>query len=306
MFTIPYDVSRTSLYHPGEATDFFQYGPSQTQNEAALCAEMARLAYVKQEERLGDYLDRAQLDLQGTIGYGSKEKGTQLFIAKSRPESGGRPIVVVSFRGTEPDDPFDLISDARLIQKSWCNVRGDVIGSVHAGFADALLADPSNDNILEKVIIQLTSLLAANPSRTLLTGHSLGAALATLTASYLTHNLSGMDMHLYTFGSPLIGDSAFARWMATVDHARYVDCCDLVTRIPPQSLGYVHVGSLRYIDREGQIFKSICEDDISTDRMMAAMDYLEKYSFLLGTVGVREMADHSPINYVSSVTQLRH
>src|SRR2546430_3865218 len=40
-----------------------------------------------------------------------------------------------------------------------------------------------------------------------------------------------------------------------VDHGRYVDCCDLVTRVPPEFLGYVHVGALRYIDRNGTVLK---------------------------------------------------
>ena len=48
MYKIPYDASRSSLYHPGDAVNFFQFGDT-IHNEDALCAEMSRLAYVKEE-----------------------------------------------------------------------------------------------------------------------------------------------------------------------------------------------------------------------------------------------------------------
>ncbi|MBI3229487.1 MAG: hypothetical protein HYZ45_04655 [Burkholderiales bacterium] len=56
MLSMPYDSSRASLFHPGDADDFFGFGA--LPSEAALCAEMARLAYVKEIERLKAYLQR--------------------------------------------------------------------------------------------------------------------------------------------------------------------------------------------------------------------------------------------------------
>ena len=47
MYKIPYDASRKSLYHPGDADNFFQFGFALT-DEKVLCAEMSRLAYVKE------------------------------------------------------------------------------------------------------------------------------------------------------------------------------------------------------------------------------------------------------------------
>src|SRR6266487_4066262 len=110
MASIPYDPSRQALFHPGDADNFFQLDPAQTQSDVALCIEMCRLSYVKEEARLGTYLQRAQFQKKLALGYGTR--GTQVFIA-SKPADN---VTVVAFRGTEPDDPSDLFTDARFIR----------------------------------------------------------------------------------------------------------------------------------------------------------------------------------------------
>ena len=285
MLSIPYDASRKSLYHPGEADDFFRLGP--IQDDAALCAEMSRLAYVKDKRRLAQYLGRAGFQQDLAIGYGSE--GTQVFIASKLDDN----LAVAAFRGTEPDDPSDLFTDANFILTPWADDSGRSLGQVHDGFATAL----RNNDILGKVITCLDSMVPF--TRVLLTGHSLGAALASLAASRMPSS------HLYTFGSCRVGDASFAQAMQTVDHIRFVDCCDLITRVPPEQFGYVHVGSLWYIDRNGQLLESPSEDAINADRLKAAAWYLVRHSFLIGTVFVRDLADHAPINYVSGVMRLR-
>ncbi|MEI7995488.1 MAG: lipase family protein [Methylococcaceae bacterium] len=229
MSTIPYDASRQSLFHPGDADDFFQNGP--IKNDAALCAEMSRLAYVKDEIRLAQYLNRAGFQKDLAIGYGSR--GTQVFVAGKQSDN----LAVVAFRGTEPDDPSDLFTDADFIMTTWTDNSGQSLGKVHEGFAKALLAN----DILEKILTCLDSLVPA--THVLITGHSLGAALATLTASCLPSS------RLYTFGSCRVVDAVFAGAVRTISHDRFVNCCDLVTRVPTKEFGYVHVGSLKYIDR---------------------------------------------------------
>jgi hypothetical protein len=107
MSSIPYDASRKSLYHPGEADNFFQLGS--IPNEAALCAEMSRLAYVKDERLLTQYLGRAGFRQDLALGYGSR--GIQVFIASKQDNN----LAVVAFRGTELDDPSDLFTDANFL-----------------------------------------------------------------------------------------------------------------------------------------------------------------------------------------------
>lgn len=300
MYKIAFDATRSSLYQPGNAENFFALGFDLT-DEKTLCAEMARLAYVKEEDRLKTYLGRARFDLHCVLGYESG--GTQVFIAKTKPNLDN-PVLVITFRGTEGDDPSDLLADANLLKSPWVGASGNPLGKVHTGFADALLKDPGDGNILSLIYAQLND-LNSQFTNILLTGHSLGAALATLTASYLDQTPLAAKIHLYTFGSPLVGDRDFSEQMASVKHERYVNCCDLVTRIPPESLGYLHVGTLHYIDRHGGINKSISENAITEDRLKAAATYVADYSYLQGTVWVRELADHSPINYLSGVAGLR-
>ena len=281
MSTIHYDASRQSLFNPGDADDFFQHGP--IQNDAALCAEMSRLAYVKDETRLAQYLNRAGFQKDLAIGYGSR--GTQVFVASRQSDN----LAVVAFRGTEPDDPSDIFTDANFIMTPWTDNSSQSLGKVHEGFATALLAN----DILKKIITCLDSLVPA--TRVLITGHSLGAALATLTASRKPSSC------LYTFGSCRVGDAAFAGAISTISHDRFVDCCDLVTRVPTKEFGYVHVGSLKYIDRNGKLLESPNEETINADRLKASAWYLVRHVFLPGTVFSRDLADHAPINYVTGV-----
>jgi hypothetical protein len=301
MYKIAYDATRKSLYSPGDAVNFFQFGSAITTSDDALCAEMARLAYVKDLTRLKEYLARADYELHWSVGY--EGKGTQLFIAKTKLNSGSFKVIV-SFRGTEPDDPSDLVADAVLLKAPWFDVTGNSLGLVHKGFADALIDDANNGNILAQIKQQLDQ-LASQTECILITGHSLGAALATLTASCFKKTPLVEKIHTYTFGSPRVGDSAFSTKIPVNKHDRYVDCCDLVTRIPTESLGFYHCGTLHYINSDGVVVNTITEDAITEDRLHAASAYLQDYSCFRGTVWVRELSDHTPINYLSGVSGLR-
>lgn len=278
---IPYDRSYTSLFTPGKADNFFRIGP--IQSDAALCAEMSRLAYVKDEERLRIYLARANFALATKIGYGVP--GMQVFVATSNDAVD--PIAITAFRGTEGDDPTDLFADVKFRTVEW-----DGAGKVNEGFRDEFTEFPEVRN--------RTTLIPAG-TRALFTGHSLGGALATLAAT-----LYGPD-HLYTFGSPRVGDGDFATSMQDLSHSRYVDCCDLVAKAPPPTLfgyKYQHAGLLHYIDRGGTVMTSPPQGTIDGDRREASAAY-DQYAVFKGYVPVRALADHAPINYVSAVMGVR-
>ena len=289
---MPYDATRTSLLHPGLADDFFL--PSRPETDVALCAEMARVAYVKETSRLEKYLKRADFKIDQAVGYA--RGGTQAFVAHDQANK----ITLVAFRGTEPDDPSDLFADANFLLTDWADAAGNRSGQVHTGFAKA-----SHEKIDEAEIFRtLKNLIdpVINSHRILLTGHSLGAALATLMASWLP------GAHLYTFGSPRVGDAAFAQSLKNPVMTRVVNCCDLVTRVPPESgfgFDYQHVGAFAYIDRNGNRLASPSDSTITADRFAATAHYLVHHAFLRGTVFSRDLADHAPINYVSGVMGTR-
>jgi triacylglycerol lipase len=157
--------------------------------------------------------------------------------------------IVVAFRGTQvirPGDPAsfavksravlrDYLTDAKTVRTAWQGRSG---GSVHRGFAASL------EELLPEVQRRV---LALAPRRLWITGHSLGAGLATLAADRLE------AVHaLITFGSPQVGDADFAAaWR--VPTLRFRNRCDIVPWLPGSALGYSHIEVGRYINQAGVI-----------------------------------------------------
>ena len=80
----------------------------------------------------------------------------------------------------------------------------------------------------------------------LITGHSLGASMATILAGELGNT---SKVRLYTFGSPRTGDEAFANWVVQRitsmggTSTRVRRQLDIVPAIPPRGIGYHHVST---------------------------------------------------------------
>jgi hypothetical protein len=284
--TIAYSPKKDDLFYPCKNAVFFPAGAPKS--DAALCVELSRLAYCQSDGNfaLNQAKIAAELDKIGFAAAGFFEsqgkpqgRGTHCFVAVSKDDP---KLAVVAFRGTDKDDPTDLADDGNALKIPW--ERG---GKVHAGFAGAL-ADVSP---------ALETALQGINCRMLFTGHSLGAALATLLAGVKTPDA------LYTFGSPLVGDADFVATLTNVKNFRYVDCCDIVTRIPPAGLGYAHLGQPYYIAQDRSVTFNPGDDFIRKDRLEAFLEYPFKYeAWKKENVGVRELADHTPVNYVTAVT----
>jgi triacylglycerol lipase len=126
--------------------------------------------------------------------------------------------VIVAFRGTEPTRLQDFTTDrkARLVPFE-TKFRISGWGQVHEGWADGAHAHRTKS--------------------VWITGHSLGGALAMVTAAVLAkdHPIAGV----YTFGQPRVGDPAFcARYEETLGGItfRCVNDRDLVPHVPPREL----------------------------------------------------------------------
>lgn len=131
--------------------------------------------------------------------------------------------VIVAFRGTVSAN--DWLSDMIASQKRFKYVRQPVL--THRGFTD--IYSTAREGILAAV-------RGLPPDKTLyVTGHSLGAALATLCAADLAEHTDFVRIVVYTFGSPRVGDDAFAKWFARSipDSRRYANPFDIVTFAPP-------------------------------------------------------------------------
>ena len=184
-------------------------------------------------------------DVRGTLGswgfpnarFFSDRAGTQGFVA------GNSELVLVSFRGTEPGELKDWMTDLQIRR-----VPGKGGGHVHRGFKAALEAVASD-------MAAAVRRLRDRGQPVFVTGHSLGAALATLAVA--ASETEGIEIAgLYTFGSPRVGNKVFAKRF-TAKHGRrafrVVNNNDTVTRVPPRSAGYKHVGTVEYLDAAGRL-----------------------------------------------------
>jgi triacylglycerol lipase len=160
--------------------------------------------------------------------------------------------LIVAFRGTQ--EHVDFLTDGRFPQAAFPSRAGVAHGAVHAGFLAAL------DAVWRDLRAAVDRLRYAKQP-IWLTGHSLGAALATLAAARFVDE--GVEIAgLYTFGSPAVGDPAFAAWFdgATKDRVfRYVNDLDIVTRVPPEHfhlLPYQHVGRAMHFGPKGALSAS--------------------------------------------------
>jgi hypothetical protein len=86
-------------------------------------------------------------------------------------------------------------------------------------------------------------------------GHSLGAALATLYTLENAHTDQISNPLLCTFASPFVGDSTFAAAFNSLGLTswRIVNAPDLVPMLPPQIFGFAHVNTEQMFNSTGKV-----------------------------------------------------
>jgi pimeloyl-ACP methyl ester carboxylesterase len=151
-------------------------------------------------------------------------------------------MLVVAFRGT--DEAQDVCRDLRFSFR-----RSPVGGEVHGGFLLAWEA------VRGEVMERISHAHEREKKRVLVTGHSLGGAIATL--AHAQARTRGILTDCYTFGAPRVGDRDFvARYRrAGLNelHYRMVMEGDPVPALPPAWLGFRHVGTEVYASSEGHL-----------------------------------------------------
>jgi len=132
--------------------------------------------------------------------------------------------------------------------ENWPNIR------IHSGFYNAWedMREEAMKFILQKIFQQHE--LAAKFTQIIVCGHSLGGALAQLCALQLKL-LTGLNIQVYTFGSPRVGDKSFCRWMNehVPNNYRLTMLHDPVTTIPKGIPAFKHSGVPCWLDKEGHM-----------------------------------------------------
>lgn len=190
--------------------------------------ELSMLSYTSVDFARGQ-LSRAGLEPPRTFG------APGLHAAQAMV-TGTSSCIFVIFRGTESHRMYDVIADIDALP-------GFVdAGYVHAGFARALNRDGCWNQIKE----HLNSI--RDDRRIFFTGHSMGAALATLAIQQF-RDRNERALQIYTFGSPRVGGLTFKHNFGPFPSFRVVNDHDPVPHLPPPPV-YWHVPELIHIGPE--------------------------------------------------------
>ncbi|KAH6803936.1 hypothetical protein C2S51_032183 [Perilla frutescens var. frutescens] len=224
---------------------------------ASLCAMASKLAYENSQFIKHTVQNKWKMELLHSFNF--KDDATQglVFLDKNtNPKT-----IVVAFRGTEPFNVEDWSTD---IDISGYKLQG-IKGRLHRGFAKALGLGDDHDHdhayaTITRVVMEHLKKMNDTRTRVIVTGHSLGGALAVVFAAALVMHdhiqlLERLDA-VYTFGQPRVGNAEFGEFMEEqfrlygVDYCRFVYNNDFVPRIPPDNslFMYKHFGKCIYIN----------------------------------------------------------
>ncbi|KAJ7891789.1 Alpha/Beta hydrolase protein [Mycena leptocephala] len=195
-----------------------------------------------------------------------------------------RKEIVVSFPGT--NNLADFITDMKFRRVPFISpgIPLDMADrlSVHRGFLAAY-------NIVAQVVLDAVKAeFAEHPAYTIVvTGHSLGGAIASLAAPALKSELPAAAIKLFTFGQPRVGNRNFAAFVEKklgVDNIfRAVHKKDGVPTMVPPVLGYRHFAT-EYWQYMNPIIPSLAHQTVKKCSHMSGEDFT--CSMILPSTGI--------------------
>ena len=255
----------------------FKFNPSisgfDIQNSLSM-ALASRLAY-EDADKIKAGLAETGMDCWNFIDEG----GTQAYVFRIKN------LVVLAFRGT--DSTADVFLDAKATHKSMS------AGTFHSGFLEAF-------NFASEPIIDSMAPMVEKHTAVVVTGHSMGGALAMLSNWFLPFHIS----QIYTFGCPrFMCQMTAGRWERTLKEKafRFFHNNDVVPRIPPSRLDWAHCGHRMYITHGGGLIEDPGYWDLKWDRIVGRFLYRWENPFAFKTDG---LADHEMDGYVRALENI--
>lgn len=219
--TVQLEASFASLHTQQDSADEVRW------DVALVLAEVAKIAYATDAEQL-----RRLQELGATETKPLARKSSQGVVASDAH------AVVIAFRGTEPTVPADIITDIKIFG------RRTAEGRIHSGFLDSVA------NLYELAIDEAIN-QGARDKTVLVTGHSLGGAMAMVFSHRSTVQHDMRPDGIVTFGQPLAVDNRICQQMLDEfkgDYVRFVNQWDPVTRLLPN---YRHAGARVHLNSDG-------------------------------------------------------
>lgn len=151
---------------------------------------------------------------------------------------------------------------------------------VHYGFYH------SAQGVTSKMLDSVKSLRSKYPGYSVVvTGHSYGAACGELLAMELVKN--SIDVKLYDYGQPRVGDTNYAVFVNTKisEHYRTTHNKDIVPHVPPEGFGYQHSCREIFEDSTGKLNlcnTTNCEDPNCANQFSLVQTNGDDHSYYLG------------------------
>lgn len=204
-----------------------------------------------------------------------KENHNFGFILEQESEQNNEKTYFVVLRGTI--SPYEWIKNAKFELVSPCfEIKGKV--KVSKGFNEIYSSEPDEDHLfsIHKTVQNFLNELAKEgdkeKQKIYVTGHSLGAALATLSTCHIVEN--NFSPTLYAFASPRVGNQQFAQQFKTVydQTFRIANCEDLVNGLPTGTITELKGPEMK---KENDFLKGINIENFSILRTIFTKDAYE-------------------------------
>jgi triacylglycerol lipase len=238
---------------------------------SALFSKLSNLAYLPPKQAMKEFM--AQGD--GFDGVFVSTKGSDCYILHNQYD------IVVVCRGTEIKQLNDIVTDVNIDRVHSVYEYG----LVHEGFLN--YTNRIWENVKASVLDQ-----GGDYKNVWFTGHSLGAAMATLMAGrFAAYPYLPTPKALFTYGSPRVGNRSFINVFneLPVTHHRWVNDGDIVTKIPLSPFFY-HCGKMHKIDKKGNI-------DLNHDRNWNYLELVRDFTVGILHKFIGDLQDHSSEKY---------